>query len=186
MRILAISGSLQRRSLNTALLRAAHALAPPGIEVQIYDGLGALPHFNPDDERDGASPAVADLRAELAAAGAVLIATPEYAHGAPGVLKNALDWIVGSGELTDKPLALLSAAPGPTGGIWAQMALLPTLTIMGAALVETLSVPLVRQKLGPDGSVADPETARRIAALVRSLARAAGWEEERRAGGQSG
>ena len=110
MRILAISGSLRRISSNTTLLRAIDALAPPGVEVTLYDGLADLPAFNPDFE--GAEPSsVLAFRGQLKSADGVFISSPEYAHGVPGSLKNALDWIVGSGELVDKPVAILNASP---------------------------------------------------------------------------
>src|SRR3982751_6815740 len=101
MKILAISGSLRAQSSNAALLRAAAALAPADVAFDFYDGLGALPPFNPDLDEEGmsASAPVADLRARAAAAGGVMICSPEYAHGMPGVLKNALDWLVSVGEL---------------------------------------------------------------------------------------
>ncbi|MCU1349277.1 MAG: flavoprotein, partial [Acidobacteria bacterium] len=93
MRILAISGSLRNGSSNTNLLRAAAALAPDGVDVVLYDRLGDLPPFNPDVESAGTPiPSVDDFRAQLTAAAAVAICSPEYAHGVPGVLKNALDW----------------------------------------------------------------------------------------------
>src|SRR5215510_1063207 len=113
MQILAISGSLRADSSNAALLRAAAACAPDGMEFRFYDRqLGGLPHFNPDLDGEGAvaPPAVAELRALLGAADGVLICTPEYAHGIPGALKNALDWIVSSGELERKPVALIVAS----------------------------------------------------------------------------
>src|SRR5262245_24566721 len=113
MRVIAISGSLRAGSSNAALLRAAEALSPSLTWVH-YERLGALPHFNPDLDGEGAAapPEVAELRALVAAAAAVVISTPEYAHGVPGSLKNALDWMVSSGELTDKPILLLNATPG--------------------------------------------------------------------------
>lgn len=106
MRILAISGSLRARSSNTELLRAAALVANPSWTFDFYDGLGALPHFNPDLDFEGATPpaAVADLRARIAAADALLICSPEYAHGVAGSMKNALDWMVGAGST---PLASL-------------------------------------------------------------------------------
>ena len=102
MKILAISGSLQARSTNTRLLEAARAMALDGVKVSLFASVGDMPHFNPDlSEPLGG--AVAELRADLSAADAVLIATtPEYAHGIPGSLKTALDWIVGSGQLYGK------------------------------------------------------------------------------------
>ena len=96
IRVLAISGSLRSASANTAVLRAAVALAPDDVAIALYDGLAELPHFNPDLDGDVAPPSVADFRRQLAAADGILISSPEYAHGMPGVLKNALDWLVRS------------------------------------------------------------------------------------------
>ena len=102
MQILAISGSLRAASSNTAVLRAATALAPPDVQIVLYSGIGELPHFNPDLEGRELSP-VLDFRARIQAADGVLIACPEYAHGVPGAMKNALDWVVGSSEFLGKP-----------------------------------------------------------------------------------
>src|SRR2546425_6156409 len=99
MQILAVSGSLRAVSKNTAILEAARLLAPPRVEITLYTGLDTLPHFNPDlDTPDGRSgpEAVADWRAGVAQADGLLISSPEYAHGLPGTLKNALDWLVSS------------------------------------------------------------------------------------------
>lgn len=111
MKILAISGSLRAASTNTALLRAAQRLAPAGLVITLYDGLGQLPVFNPDDDVDPALPAVGDFRRRLRESDGLLVACPEYAHGVPGGIKNALDWVVASGELVNKPTALLHASP---------------------------------------------------------------------------
>src|SRR5215510_1633664 len=96
IRVLAISGSLRRASSNTALVNAAARLAPSGIEVAIYEDLDQLPPFNPDLDNDTPPTPVCEFRAALRSADAVLVSSPEYAHGVPGVLKNALDWVVGS------------------------------------------------------------------------------------------
>src|SRR5215813_2849750 len=93
MNILAVAGSLRAASINAAFCRAAARLAPPGISVELLPGLGTLPLFNPDLEPDPPRPVV-ELRARIDAADALLIASPEYAHGIPGVMKNALDWLV--------------------------------------------------------------------------------------------
>src|SRR5579862_5748949 len=106
MRILAISGSLRAGSTHTALLRAAAGSAPAGVEIALYAGLASLPIFDPDHDETAVPRAVLDLRARLHAADGVLIACPEYAHGIPGGLKNALDWVVGSSKFVDKPVAL--------------------------------------------------------------------------------
>lgn len=109
--ILAISGSLRAGSVNNEVVRAVQLLAPANIAVNQYAGISELPHFNPDNELDTSSKAVANWRAQLQRADAVLICSPEYAHGVPGVLKNALDWVVGTGEFMYKPVALINASP---------------------------------------------------------------------------
>ena len=168
MNILAISGSLRADSSNARLLRSAAAVAPPGMAfIVLRAGLGALPHFNPDLDGEGATPppAVADLRRLLAEADGVVISSPEYAHGVPGSLKNALDWIVSSGELTEKPVALLTAAPG--GGAFAHPALTATLEVMGARVLPEASFQTTAARSG-----ADPELPRALAASLRALAAA--------------
>lgn len=166
MRILAISGSLRAASSNTTLLRAMTRLAPNDVEINLYSGLAELPHFNPDlDDEEGlhAPPAVAEFRRQLRASEGVLISSPEYAHGVPGTLKNAFDWVVGSGEMVDKPFALINAAPHASH---AQASLMETLTTMSALAVPEafVSVQLAGKKLDEAGIVADRE----ISALLRA------------------
>lgn len=165
LRILAISGSLRRGSSNTAVLKAMAALAPAGVALALHPGLDALPHFNPDRESEPVA-AVADFRARLQEADGVLISTPEYAHGLPGVLKNALDWVVGSGELVDKPVALANPSPR---SIFAQAALQEILATMSARLVTEafVTVPLMGRALPEGGIAADAEI---VAALKEGLA----------------
>ncbi len=169
MRLLALSGSLRAISVNTAVLRAAAALAPPGVEVVLYGGLGDLPHFNPDLEES--EPAVVtDFRAEIRAADGLLISSPEYAHGVPGVLKNALDWLVGGSEIVGQPIALWNATPPATH---AQASLAETLRTMSTRLVTEafVEVPLRGKKVDAAGIVADPALAEH---LRRALATFAG------------
>lgn len=112
--MLAVSGSLRRGGSNNAVLDAAALLAPAGVGVVRYAGLRALPAFDPDlDTGDPTRlpPEAAELRAEVGRAAAVLISSPEYAHGIPGALKNALDWLVGSTEFPGKPVGLLNTSP---------------------------------------------------------------------------
>jgi len=142
MRVLAISGSLRTASTNSALLRAAAAVAPEDVTVTVFTGLdgrgvGSLPPFNPDEDGDLALPAVKAFRDALTAADAVVIACPEYAHGVPGALKNALDWVVASGEMVDKPVALLHASPR---SVYAREALTEILTVISARLIHDASV----------------------------------------------
>src|SRR4029077_15974928 len=119
-------------SSNTALLRAAAALVPEGMEITFYAGLGDLPHFNPDLE-DSEPPSVTDLRRQVQAADGLLISSPEYAHGVPGVLKNALDWLVGGFEFIDKPIALLNPSPHSR---FAHPQLLETVRVMSANVID--------------------------------------------------
>ena len=173
MEIIGISGSLRKHSSNAALLRAAARVAPAGVRVTLYEDLGALPHFNPDLDEEGATPPapVAALRTLLIGADAVLISAPEYAHGVPGALKNLLDWLVSVGELVDKPVALLNASPA--GGHHAQTALLETLRTMNWNVVaEACRVePFVRRKIA--GELTDDDALAVLADAVAALARAA-------------
>jgi NAD(P)H-dependent FMN reductase len=131
MKLLGISGSLQRESSNTALLHTVRALASD-VDVVLFEQLGAIPAMNPDVDDEDVAPAVRELRELVASADAVMLASPEYAHGVPGALKNALDWLVGTGELYGKPLAVLSAAPSAERGIHARNDLERTLHAQGA------------------------------------------------------
>ena len=180
MRILAISGSVRADSSNAALLRAAAALAPEGMEFSFYDDrLGALPVFNPDLDGEGAvpPPAIAELRALLAAADGVLVSSPEYAHGVPGALKNALDWIVSSGELEGKPVVLIVASP--SGGRWAQASLTPTLEVLGARLVGNVALTFTRTQIDGDGNLCDRDIAERVKTSLEALASTVGAMLER-------
>ena len=172
LKILAISGSLRRSSSNTTLLRAAAMLAPEGVEINLYEGLGDLPAFNPDIE-DMDLPVVRDFQTRLRCAAAVVISSPEYAHGVPGALKNALDWVVGSGELVDKPVALLNASPYSR---FAVASLTETLTVMTARLIPGASVtlPLAGKKLDEAGIAEHPETAPQLKSALEALIAAAG------------
>src|SRR5512138_474853 len=125
VRVLAISGSLRAASSNTALVGAAVLLAPGGVEVSAYQGLADIPPFNPDLDTAVPPAAVVRFRDALVGCDAILISSPEYAHGVSGVLKNALDWVVSSGELIDKPIALVNAS---ARSIHAQASLRETLT----------------------------------------------------------
>ena len=174
MRIVAISGSLRAHSSNTLLLHAIADLAPDGLEIEIGAPLDRLPHFNADLDGDDPPTTVRAWRAELTAADAVLFCSPEYGHGIPGVLKNSLDWLVSSGELHHKPVAVVNATPHHGGGLKAQASLVQTLQAIDAIVVEggCISVPAVRQKLDAEGGVTDPDTARELRACLEALASA--------------
>jgi len=159
-------------SSNTALVHAAADLAPDGVEVRVYTRLAELPVFNPDLDGDQPPTVIAQFRLELQASAAVLISSPEYAHGVPGGLKNALDWIVGSGELAGKPVALVNASPRATH---AQASLAETLRVMSADLIDaaSMTVPLDGRHLDAAGIVGDAELSRVIRSVLAALARAA-------------
>ena len=161
MTLLAISGSLRARSSNTEVLRAAALVAPAGVRVELFVSLASLPHFNPDLDVEGAvlPPSVSDLRARISSARGLLICSPEYAHGVPGVLKNALDWLVSGPEMVNKPVGLINASPRSTH---AQASLAETLRTMSATLVPGASVELALGGRGLDaaGIAADAEFAR--------------------------
>src|SRR5215831_5382240 len=135
IRVLGIVGSLGARSSNLTLLETAASVAPDGMEVVLYAGLGELPHFDPDVDPDDAPPAVRALRQAIAASDAVLIAAPEYGHSLPGVLKNAIDWLIGSGELERKVVAITASVPSPERGRQGLAALRQTLGAVRAVIV---------------------------------------------------
>lgn len=167
MKILALSGSLRAASINTALLQAAARLAPNDMEVSVFVGLGLLPLFNPDDEGNPPTP-VRDFRVQVAAADALLIASPEYAHGVTGTIKNALDWLVSFEPFAYKPVAVLNASPR---ACHADDALRETLKTMAAKIIEPASItlPLLGAHLDEDGMCAAPTIAGAIRNCLDAL-----------------
>jgi chromate reductase, NAD(P)H dehydrogenase (quinone) len=177
MRILGLSGSLRRDSHNSRLLRGAGSLLPFGAELVVFDQLGAIPPYNEDEEHD-APPAVAALRAAIAEADAVLIATPEYNGSIPGVLKNALDWAsrpVATTPLRGKPAAVLGASTGLFGAVWAQAETRKVLSTIGAQVVDReLPIGQVEEALGPDGLPLDRDAVEHLSATLDELVELAG------------
>jgi len=167
-RVCAISGSLRRMSSNGALVEAAVRLAPPGVEISVYRDLSSLPPFNPDLDTDDPPEAVSTFRGALNKADAILISSPEYAHGVPGALKNALDWVVGSGELIDKPVALINASARATH---AYASLRETLTTMSGRLIDaaSITIPLDGTGLDATGIVNDPSLSATLSAAIAAL-----------------
>jgi len=136
--------------------------------MSVYRGLADLPAFNPDLDGDDVPDAVAAWRSTLQASDAVLISSPEYAHGVPGVVKNALDWVVGSGELVDKPIALINASRRATHA-WASLA--DTLAVMTARVIPaaSITVPLDGRSLDENGIVGDAALATALNAAIDAL-----------------
>jgi chromate reductase len=157
VRILGLCGSLQANSKNLALLKVAATSVPPGVELVIFTGLSDLPHFNPDLELSGVPESVSRWRQALVECDALLVACPEYGFSLPGVLKNGIDWVIGSGELEEKVVAITAAVPAPNRGRRGLQALADTLSAVRATVVGGDPIPL-----GPEFDV-------RVGALVRTL-----------------
>lgn len=163
LRVLALSGSLRRTSLNSAMLDMAQACAPAGMHVERFMNLHDLPLFNPDLEPLEPAP-VAALQMAIQTADAVLIASPEYAHGISGVMKNALDWMVSTGVLVDKPVVVWNASPRAThalGALW------ETLTVMSARLIVNAALNLLVAKPAEGLAPINPDPKAMRASLVR-------------------
>jgi chromate reductase len=174
MQILGIAGSLRRGSHNRKLLRAAGDVLPPGAVLTEWDGLRDLPAF--DEDLEEAPPAaVQQLLDAIAAADAVLVATPEYNASIPGVLKNALDWAsrpFPGNVLRDKPAAVVGASTGLFGAVWAQAEVRKVLKTSGAHVLESeLPVGMADGAFGDDDALVDPDLSARLSDLVSDLVR---------------
>src|SRR5262249_24301632 len=154
------------RSSNRSLLETAASLAPEGMEVVLYTGLGELPYFDPDVDPGDGPPAVGALRQAIAASDAVLIAAPEYGHSLPGVLKNAIDWLIGSGELERKVVGITASVSSVERGLQGLAALRQTLGAVRAVIVS--DEPITR---GPTSDEIMRELLRRLADQVRETRR---------------
>jgi NAD(P)H-dependent FMN reductase len=178
--LLLVSGSLRAHSTNTAVLETAAHLAPAGVVTMRFTGLGRLPHFDPDADRDPLDPRVAELRRQIHAADALMFSTPEYAGALPGSFKNLLDWTIGDdqpGSIAEKPVAWINASPREARH--AHESLRRVLEFAHAVVVDAACahVPVTAADIGADGLVADPSARATIATVVTKLA-----EYVRRAG----
>ena len=170
-RILAISGSLRAASSNASALQAMRLVAPAGIDVVLYTGLAALPPFNPDLDTDTPPEPVQALRREIGLCDGLLISSPEYAHGVPGMLKNALDWLVGSLEFGGTPVALIGTSPH---SVHAPAQLREILSVMSARLIEPASITLDMPRRDMDAAAiaADPALSAQLRAALERLVEA--------------
>jgi chromate reductase len=164
MRIAGVCGSLQRNSSNRSLLAAAAASAPEDVDVVVFEGLRDVPLFDPDLEVAGPPAAVHAWRRALGDADAVLIASPEYGHSLPGALKNAIDWVIGSGELYRKVVAITAAVAHPSRGLRGLAALAQTLGAVDAVLAWNAPLVHERRRFGP-------ELGAMVGALVQAVRR---------------
>ena len=173
MKVLGISGSLRGDSHNTALLHTAAELLPDGVELELFDGLKAVPPYDEDDEVEPAPAAVANLRDAIAGADAVLFATPEYNHSVPGQLKNALDWAsrpLATNPLRNMPVAVVGASKGAFGAVWAQAELRKVLAATGARVVDgEVAVGHAHDRFDRDGRLTDEALREQLAEVVETL-----------------
>ena len=173
MRVLGISGSLRRGSLNSALLRAAAERLPAGAELVEFDRLREIPPYDEDVEVEGTPAVVEELRQAVREADAVLIATPEYNHSIPGQLKNALDWVsrpAGQSALNGTPAAAIGASTGMFGAVWAQAELRKVLGALGGRVVEAeLPIGHAKEQLVGERLELRPEQAAQLEDILAEL-----------------
>ena len=175
MRILGLSGSLRAASSNTAVLQGMITLGLPNLEFELFSQLSELSHFNPDLDVEPEPSPVQNFRSELRRVQAVVISTPEYAHSLPGPLKNAIDCIVRSGELYEKPVAIVNPSPRSA---YAQAALVEVLRAMGAKVIDEAAVTLYPS--GPlvlAGILAAPSLLQPLRAFLDALLRVTGSQD---------
>jgi NAD(P)H-dependent FMN reductase len=159
VQVLLLCGSVRKGSSNEAMLRLVEEVAGDPYSAVFYEGLGDLPHFNPDLDADPLPEPVAGLRSAIAEADAVLVCTPEYAGTLPGSFKNLLDWTVGGTEICDKPTGWINAANAGRGA-GAVETLRMVLEYTGAAIVEDASVRI---------AIGDPDARERIGTVLAAL-----------------
>ncbi|MEJ7678672.1 MAG: NADPH-dependent FMN reductase [Segetibacter sp.] len=176
-RVLAISGSTRKASTNLNLINAIAALTATKFDIQIYQGLALLPHFNPDLDTDNPPASVSDFKKLIREADGVLICTPEYAMGVPGTLKNALDWTVSSCEFSHKPVALITAS---TSGEKAHASLLGTLNVIEAKIGKQsqLLIQFAKTKVNDKNAITDNTTLTSIKELIDSFIDTMNQEEK--------
>jgi chromate reductase len=167
-KVLAIPGSTRQDSSNHWLIHAISGLFDDEIEIRLYDGLAALPAFNPDHDNDSVTQPVAAFRQAIQEADGVLICTPEYAHGVPGSLKNAIDWTVSTSEFSHKPVALITAS---TDGRFGHQALLETLRVLEAEAIDQLQllIPFVRTRVAKGGAINEEGTLTAVKSLMNDF-----------------
>jgi NAD(P)H-dependent FMN reductase len=171
--VLLISGSLRAASTNTAALRTARTIAPPDVDCALYGGLGDLPHFNPDVDASGPPPpAVADLRAQVHRADALVFCTPEYAGALPGSLKNLLEWLIGDDDARSiyrKPVAWINVSP--RGATDAHDSLAKVLGYAHATVLEEVNaeIPVSGAMIGADGGIEDEDVRHQLGRVMATL-----------------
>ncbi|CAN5401152.1 hypothetical protein BH10BAC3_BH10BAC3_11620 [soil metagenome] len=166
--ILAISGSTRADATSNHLIKAIANLYEEELNITLFENIATLPHFNPDDDKEVVAKAVADFRQQIQEVDGVIICTPEYAHGVPGTLKNAIDWTVSSADFSNKPTVLITAS---TDGRFGHAALLETLKVIEAKDVESLQliIRFVKTKVGSDATIIHAETLAAVKKLMNDF-----------------
>lgn len=165
--IVALSGSIRNQSSTQNLLESLEEYMPDDVDYIIYDGLQKLPHFNPESDTDAPPVEVQSFRSLLDKADGVVVCTPEYIKGVPGVLKNALEWLVSSANLYTKPLAVITSSGG---GADAHQALQLNLSMLNADVANrTLLISGADRKLNEHGELANPEVVHSLKKLIGDL-----------------
>jgi chromate reductase, NAD(P)H dehydrogenase (quinone) len=167
-KIAAICGSTRASSTNLSLIKAIAELTKDRFTITIFEDIAELPHFNPDAKNENVSQKVIAFRQLISTAHAVIICTPEYAHGVPGTLKNAIDWTVSTNEFSQKPVALITAS---TDGTYAHKAMLETLRVIEAKNIDkhNLLIQFAKTKITEGNQITDKKTFDEVAAMIKSL-----------------
>jgi chromate reductase len=167
-KVLAISGSTRKNSSNHNLIKAIAVLYNEMLEITIFESIAELPHFNPDDDNENVPNSISSFRQQLQNADGIVICTPEYAHGVPGTLKNAIDWTVSSGEFSHKPTVLITAS---TDGKFGHQALLETLRVIEAKNIDQLQllIPFIKTKISKDNIITDEITLSNIKEVMNAF-----------------
>ena len=164
-KVLAISGSTRENSTNHRLINAISELSKEIFDIKLYNRIASLPHFNPDKNKENVGKEITDFRQQLKAADGVIICTPEYAHGVPGTLKNAIDWTVGTSDFSHKPTLLITAS---TDGKYGHHALLETLRVIEAENIDKLQllISFAATKISHENKIIDEDLLSEIKKLI--------------------
>ena len=167
-KVIAISGSTRQNSTNHGLIKAITALSKDELDIFVYEGISTLPQFNPDNDNENVAAEVADFRQQLNNADGVIICTPEYAHGVPGTLKNAIDWTISTSQFPHKPTMLITTS---TDGRFGHQALLETLKAIEAKNIDNLQIVIrfAKTKISNENQIIDEKTLAQVKILIANF-----------------
>ncbi len=167
-KVLTILGITRKNSTNHSLIKAIADLSAESLDITVFNGIADLPQYNPDNDGDNVASEVADFRQQLNYADGIFICTPEYAHGVPGTLKNAIDWTISSAEFPHKPTILITAS---TDGSYGHRALLETLKAIEAKNIDNLQmvISFAKTKISIDNEITHEKTLVDVKALIATF-----------------